>query len=158
MPSHEDLMLAAIEIARTGVAANQSPFGAAIATADGRIVCATHNTVRATTDPTAHAEVNAIRKACQTLDTIDLSGCTMATTCEPCPMCAAAIHWARIDTVIYGATIDDADHAGFNELHVPCETIYKTGHSHVRVIRGLLQTRCAELFNLWKNGPNPNPY
>jgi len=154
----EELMAAAIEVSKAGVAAGQSPFGAVIAGASGEIVCATHNTVRATCDPTAHAEVNAIRASCRHMGVIDLSGHVMATTCEPCPMCAAAIHWARLDGVIIGASIEDAEQAGFNELALPCTTVFESGQRRVTVLGSALRKECTELFNLWKEGPNPTPY
>jgi len=94
------------------------PFGCAIARGD-ELIAVAHNTVVATTDVTAHAEVNALRLACKTTGQIHLDGCVVATTCEPCPMCMAALHWARVETVYFGASIADADAAGFNELQVP---------------------------------------
>src|SRR5437763_16263183 len=100
-------MWRAIERAREGIAKGQSPFGAAVVSG-GKVVAAAHNTVWLDTDPTAHAEVNAIRQAAAALGTIKLAGCVMFTTCEPCPMCLAAVHWAKFDRVVYGATIADA--------------------------------------------------
>ncbi len=86
---------------------------------DGEVLSCSHNTVVLTTDITAHAEVNAIREACREIGDIFLDGAIVATTCEPCPMCMSALHWARVETVYYGATIADADYAGFNELQLP---------------------------------------
>jgi tRNA(Arg) A34 adenosine deaminase TadA len=108
----------AIKEALAGVGQGQSPFGCAIVKG-GRLVASAHNTVWQTCDATAHAEVNAIRKACRKLGSIDLSGCVLYTTCEPCPMCYSAAHWARVPKVIFGARIRDAQAAGFNELVVP---------------------------------------
>ncbi len=154
----DQLMHEAIAVCRKGISAGQSPFGCVIATAKGGVVSVQHNTVRAQTDPTAHAEVNAIRKACDALGRIDLSGHVLFTTCEPCPMCAAAIHWARLDRVIYGATIEDAANAGFNELHLFASELYRTGQSKV-IIEGPVQREaCAKLFEEWQNGPNASPY
>ncbi len=152
------LMQAAIEVTRKGIAAGQSPFGTVIATKDGEIVCANHNVVRLTTDPTAHAEVTAIRAAAKKLNNIDMTGHILVSTCEPCPMCASAIHWARFDAVIYGATIADAEQAGFNELAMPIDQLYKQGGSGVKIVTGVLQRECAELFQVWKRGPNPATY
>ena len=81
-----------------------------------RLLACEHNTVLATTDITAHAEVNALRSACHAARDIFLEGAIVATTCEPCPMCTAALHWARVRTVYFGATIDDAADAGFNDF------------------------------------------
>jgi tRNA(Arg) A34 adenosine deaminase TadA len=90
------------------------PFGALIAR-NGAIVAEAANTVTATNDPTAHAEVNAIRAAAKTLGTFTLAGCELYTSCEPCPMCLAAAHWARVDRVYYGASASDAARAGFDD-------------------------------------------
>ncbi len=151
-------MLAAIEACKAGLAVGQSPFGAAIGRLDGTLVAAAHNTVRLTNDPTAHAEVNVIREACGHLGMIDLSGHVLVTTCEPCPMCASAIHWARIDEVAFGATIEDAVASGFNELNLACGQLYALSGSPVKVRREILQSECRALFQLWKTGPNPTPY
>ena len=105
------LMQLAIDKCREGLAKGQSPFGCAIAQGD-RVIAAAHNTVVLTTDITAHAEVNAIRQGCRAIDEIFLDEAIVATTCEPCPMCMAALHWARVQTVYFGATIADADEAG----------------------------------------------
>ncbi|MEM7290691.1 MAG: nucleoside deaminase [Pseudomonadota bacterium] len=101
-------MQLAIDKTREGIARGQSPFGCAIAR-DGVVIAVAHNTVLETTDITAHAEVNALRQACREVEDIHLAGAVVATTCEPCPMCMAALHWARVDTVYFGATIDDAE-------------------------------------------------
>jgi len=90
------------------------PFGAVIVK-DGKIIATAHNEVLKSKDPTAHAEVNAIRKASKELDTFNLCDCTLYTTCMPCPMCLGAIFWARIKTVYYGATAEDAAKAGFDD-------------------------------------------
>jgi len=158
MPNHSELMRAAIEAAKAGIAAGQSPFGAAIATGTGEIVVAAHNRVRADGDITAHAEVVAIREACAKLGAIDLTGHVMAATCEPCPMCAAGIHWARLDEVSFGATIADAARAGFHELPLAPASLYAQGGSPVRVIPHVLRDECAALFALWKKGPRAEPY
>ena len=116
------------------------------------------NSMAADTDATAHAEVNAIRIACRKLGTIDLSGHVLVTTCEPCPMCAAAIHWARCDAVIFGATIDDAARAGFHELSVGCAELYKGGGSNVRFENEVMRPQCAALLDEWLRGACPHPY
>src|SRR5438105_711852 len=95
---------AAIDICRAGIAAGQSPFGCVIVHPYERVIAA-HNTVWQTGDITAHAEIDCLRKACAALGTIDLSDCILISTTEPCPMCAAACHWARINTIYYGASI-----------------------------------------------------
>jgi guanine deaminase len=143
------LMRLAIKVAREGIAAGQSPFGS-ILVKDGKVISVTHNTVWRDTDPTAHAEVNCLRSAAKAHGTIDLAGCTLYSTCEPCPMCLAAIHWAKVDRVVFGATIDDAASAGFRELHVPAKTLAEMGRSPLKVEGSLLKEECAFLFEEWK--------
>lgn len=104
----------AVEIAAANVRNNGGPFGAVIVTTDGRVFEGS-NRVTATNDPTAHAEVTAIRNACSELGTFDLRGCTLYSSCEPCPMCLASALWARIDRVVYAADRHDAALAGFND-------------------------------------------
>ena len=145
-----DLMRLAIAKTREGIAAGQSPFGSVIVGRGGEVVASTHNTVWRDTDPTAHAEVNCLRVAARNLGSIDLSGCTLYSTCEPCPMCLAAIHWAKVDRVVFGATIDDAADAGFAELHVAATTLAEIGRSPLVVEGGLLRDECAGLFAEWK--------
>ena len=152
-----ELMRLAIEKTRAGIAAGQSPFGCAIAR-DGRLLSCSHNTVVITTDITAHAEVNAVREACREVGDIFLAGAIAATTCEPCPMCTAALHWARVDTVYYGATIADADEAGFNELQLPAAKLLKLGRSTLKLVPHVLPAECKELFAVWKANPNRTVY
>ncbi len=152
-----ELMRIAIDTCREGIAHGQSPFGCAIAIGD-EVIARAHNTVVMTTDITAHAEVNAIRVGCKTIDNIFLTDAIVATTCEPCPMCMAALHWARVGTVYYGATIADADTAGFNELQMPAAELLRIGGSHVRLIDGLLLEECRELFALWQASPEKIAY
>ncbi len=153
----EAFMRLAIEKCREGIAAGQSPFGTAVVRGP-RVVAVTHNTVWRDGDPTAHAEVNGIRAAAAALRTIRLQGCTLYTTCEPCPMCLAAIHWAKIERVVYGATIADATEAGFSELAVPAAELARLGGSPLRVEVGPLRDECRALFRLWKETGLAAPY
>lgn len=153
----EELMQLAIEKARQGLDLGQSPFGCAIARGD-ELLAVTHNTVVLTTDITAHAEVNALRMACNAANNILLPDSIVATTCEPCPMCMAALHWARVSKVYYGASIVDAEDAGFNELQVPAAEVLKIGRSHVVLVSDLLTDECRELFQLWKQRPDKVVY
>ena len=113
----EALMRMAIEKCRQGMAAGNSPFGCAIARGD-EVVAVAHNTVLTTIDITAHAEVNALRVGCKHLGQIFLEGTTVATTCEPCPMCLAAIYWARLDRIYFAGSGEDAARAGFDDRAV----------------------------------------
>jgi len=146
----EDFLREAIEVCREGIAAGQSPFGAVIVRG-GVVVTSAHNTVWADTNPTAHAEMNALRVSALILGTIDLGGCTLYSTCEPCPMCLAASHWSKVDRVVFGAGIADATAAGFAELAVPAATLAAMGRSPLRVEGGLLRDECAALFREWKD-------
>lgn len=151
------LMQLAIEKCREGIAAGQSPFGCAIAR-DGAVISCSHNTVVSTTDITAHAEMNAIREACREIDSIFLDGAIVATTCEPCPMCMSALHWARVDTVYYGATIADAVDAGFNELQLPAAELLRIGKSTLKLVPQVLPAECRKLFKEWKANPKRVAY
>src|SRR5687767_9706728 len=152
-----ELMRLAIEKCRAGLAAGQSPFGCAVARG-GEILSCSHNTVVLTTDITAHAEVNAIREACRAVGDIFLTGAIVATTCEPCPMCMAALHWARVDTVYYGANIADADKAGFNELQLPAAELLRVGNSQLKLVPDVLTDECKQLFDEWLTNPNRTVY
>jgi guanine deaminase len=113
--SHSEFLRRAIALATQNVLANRGgPFGAVIVQS-GRIVAEAANAVTQTNDPTAHAEVNAIRAACTALKVFSLRGCQLYTSCEPCPMCLAAAHWARISAIYFGCSAADAARAGFDD-------------------------------------------
>jgi tRNA(Arg) A34 adenosine deaminase TadA len=150
-------MRLAIDAARSGIAAGQSPFGCAIAIGQAVVAC-THNRVLASTDITAHAEIVALRAACRATGGIHLPGAEVATTCEPCPMCMAALHWARVETVYYGATIADAGLAGFNELQLAAADVVRLGGSPIRLVPGVLADQCRTLFDLWNRSPGKQVY
>ncbi len=117
MNENEIIELAVKEAEKTSSMGMGGPFGAAVVTQDGRIITAS-NTVLGSHDPTAHAEVNVIRKACKELGTHDLSGCVLYTTCYPCPMCLGAIIWSNIKEVHYGASSQDAASIGFRDDYI----------------------------------------
>lgn len=153
----EALMRLAISEAEKGITAGQSPFGCAISL-NGEVIAVAHNQVVANTDATAHAEINAIRAACQKIGDIHLTDAIVATTCEPCPMCMAALHWARVKRVYYGATIADAEGAGFNELTLSASALLQQGGSSVELIHGPLQEACQALFSRWTSNSNHHCY
>src|ERR1043165_5126214 len=126
-------MQMAIDKAREGVDKGQTPFGACIVKNDKVIACE-HNIVWESTDITAHGEIHAIRNACRNLNSIDLSGCIIYSTCEPCPMCFSAIHWAKIEKIVFGARIEDAQRFGFNELTVSNHLLKELGISDVLIV------------------------
>ncbi|MCX8175230.1 MAG: nucleoside deaminase [Candidatus Micrarchaeota archaeon] len=142
-------MRIAIKKTVEGIKDGQTPFGAAIVK-DGKLICAAHNVVWDTMDITAHGEVNAIRIACRRLGTIDLSGCTIYSTCEPCPMCFSAIHWAKISRIVFGATIADAKSAGFRELEITNAQMKRMGKSKIKIKGGVLRSECLRLFALFR--------
>jgi guanine deaminase len=116
MPYSEPFLREAIRLSKEKMEAGEGgPFGAVVVR-EGKIVGRGWNRVTSAHDPTAHAEVEAIRNACQYLGTFSLAGCEIYTSCEPCPMCLAAIYWARIDALYYAATRDDAADAGFDDM------------------------------------------
>ncbi len=152
-----EFMKAAVDQARRGIKAGQTPFGACLVK-DGELVVGGHNEVWATTDITAHAEVRVIRKACKKLKTVDLSGCTIYSTCEPCPMCFSAIHWANIGRIVYGAEIADAEAAGFDELRISNSALNDLGKAGIEIVSGVLKDECVRLFELWQQRPDHQAY
>jgi guanine deaminase len=158
MTESAELMRLAIEKCRAGIAQGESPFGCAIAVGD-RVVAVSHNIVLSTTDITAHAEITALREACRAERRIHLIDAIVATTCEPCPMCLAALHWARVAKVYYGATIDDANSAGFNEMRLAASEMVRLSGSSLRLVAGVLAEECRGLFDEWKaNSSNRRTY
>lgn len=111
-------MSEAIELSRNNINSGKGGPFAAVIVKDGKVVASGTNLVTSTNDPTAHAEVVAIREACRVLNTFQLHGCELYTTCEPCPMCLGAIYWARPDKVYFANTRDDAAHIGFDDLFI----------------------------------------
>ncbi len=150
-------MKMAIDKAKEGIGKGQTPFGACIVK-DGKVVVCVHNIVWDSTDITAHAEVNAIRQACKKLRTIDLSGCIIYSTCEPCPMCFAACHWAKLSGIIYGSSIEDAARFGFKELKISSMSMKKIGKSPVRVRGGFLRQENIRLFETWSTRKDKRIY
>ena len=150
--SIESLMKHACDKAWEGVLEGQTPFGAVIARpVDGgfEVVADVHNCVFADCDITCHAEVNAIRKACKSLGRVKLGECIIVSTCEPCPMCFSAIHWAGIKKIFFGASIVDAQDGGFSELTISNETMKDLGGSPVEIEGGVLENVCKDLFRRW---------
>lgn len=157
MMTDQDFMQHAIDGARAGIAAGQTPFGAVIAR-DDEILIATHNHVWAETDITAHAEVCAIRLACRALGRVKLDDCEIYATTEPCPMCFAAIHWANMRRIVFGASIADAKAAGFSELDISNEQMKSLGGSPVMIEPGVLRDACRALFEQWRQSKHARPY
>jgi len=144
----KELMREAIRLAAENVENGGGPFGAVIAR-DGEIIATGVNRVTAQNDPTAHAEVNAIRRAAARLGTFDLSGCTLYTSCEPCPMCLGAIYWARLRRMCYAGTKEDAAEAGFDDSYIYEEFRLPPDGRHLPS-HALLRDEAARVFEQWK--------
>lgn len=153
----EELMQLAVEAASTGMADGRGgPFGAVVAK-NGTVIAVGANRVVRDKDPTAHAEICAIRSACLALDTHNLSGCEIFATCEPCPMCLAAVFWARIDRVYFSATREDAAHIGFDDAEIYKEVSADMRHRKIPMIH-LATEKSAHLFEVWRTMDNKVPY
>ena len=142
--THDQLMREAIRLSIENIANGGGPFGAVIAR-DGEIIATGVNRVTASNDPTAHAEVSAIRRAAEALGTFNLSGCEIYTSCEPCPMCLAACYWAHISRVYYAAGRDDAAAAGFGGSGADSYVACLDGGLEIAVPPGRVVDKVAEL-------------
>ncbi|WP_231462649.1 nucleoside deaminase [Pedobacter sp. Leaf132] len=149
---HAEFMRLAISLSVKNVKENiGGPFGAVVVK-DGEIIAGSGNKVTSTNDPTAHAEVSAIRLACTKLNTFDLSGCVIYTSCEPCPMCLGAIYWAKIDTIYYANTKVDAENIGFSDKFI-YEELDKAMDDRSLPIVQLMRDEALEAFRLWEKSP-----
>ena len=145
-------MAEAIRLATENVTSgNGGPFGAVIVR-DGSILARGVNEVTAHNDPTAHAEVTAIRNACTALGSFSLAGCTIYTSCEPCPMCLAAIYWAHCDAIFYGNSAADAARIGFDDQFLYEELSKPLAERSIPINR-LLPEQARESFVAWQNSP-----
>jgi tRNA(Arg) A34 adenosine deaminase TadA len=143
----KQFMREAIRLANESVNRGGGPFGAVIVK-DGKVIAGSSNSVTIDNDPTAHAEVNTIREACRRLGTFDLSGCTIYTSCEPCPMCLVAIYWARISRIFYGNNRKDARDIQFADDFIYEELERPLGNRTVPIIP-LLRDEALVTFRLW---------
>jgi tRNA(Arg) A34 adenosine deaminase TadA len=141
-------MRMAIALATENVRSGKGgPFGAVVVR-DGEVIAAEANSVTSTNDPTAHAEVNAIRAACAKLGTFQLDGCDVYTSCEPCPMCLAALYWSRCRTIFYGNTAADAAAAGFDDGFLYEEINRPMNERRIPISR-VLGDEALESFEAW---------
>ena len=150
-------MKVAIDLAFQGMAnGDGGPFGAVVVM-DGKIVGKGWNKVTSSNDPTAHAEITAIRDACKNMGTFQLTGCDIYTTCEPCPMCLGAIYWARPSRIFYACTHSDAAYAGFDDSFIYKEIALPV---HLRKIAGtqLMREEGLNLFQNWIKLPVKKEY
>jgi guanine deaminase len=159
MAANEDeaFMRHAIALSRRGMEGGAGgPFGAVVVQ-DGRVVAEGWNQVTSTNDPTAHAEVVAIRRACTALGRFDLRGATLYTSCEPCPMCLAAAYWARVDAVVYANVQADAAAIGFDDAWLYQEVAAPVAERRLPM-RRLLAAEALEVFEAWTAKPDKVPY
>jgi len=152
-----DFMRRAIALALENVRNGRGGPFAALVVKDGRILAEGANRVTSTNDPTAHAEVVAIREACRKLDDFQLSGCDLYTTCEPCPMCLGAIYWARPARVYYASLAADAAAAGFDDAFIYDELERPLDARRIPMLQ-LLRNESLEIFSLWKRQEDKTPY
>jgi guanine deaminase len=155
--ANPEFLRRAIALATENVAQGKGgPFGAVVVRA-GRIVGEGANAVTATNDPTAHAEVNAIRAAAKALGVFSLEGCELYSSCEPCPMCLAAAYWARLDAIYYGAGAEDAAQAGFADVFLYGE-MGKEASARRMPTRQMLSEEARASFAAWIASPNKVAY
>lgn len=145
--SKNGFMQKAIDIASENVKNNGGPFGAVIVRYN-QIVAIGFNTVTKSNDPTAHAEVNAIREACKTLNTFVLDNCELYSSCEPCPMCLSAIYWSGIKTVYFAGSRYDAEKAGFDDSFIYDELSKKLEEKTVKITQ-IMPTEGQKPFKIW---------
>ncbi|MGI8467889.1 MAG: nucleoside deaminase [Pyrinomonadaceae bacterium] len=155
--SDEKFMRRAIELARKGMETDAGgPFGAVVVK-DGEIIGEGCNRVTSTNDPTAHAEIVAIRAACQNLNSFQLDGCILYTSCEPCPMCLGAIYWARPAKIFFACTREDAANIGFDDQFIYDEIERPAEERHIRSVN-FLRGAGLTVFKNWTNKSDKTKY
>ncbi len=153
----ERFMQRAIALAQQGIDAGAGgPFGAVIVK-DDEVIGEGYNQVTSTNDPTAHAEVVAIRNACRNLNSFQLDGCILYTSCEPCPMCLGAIYWARPARVFYAATREDAAKIGFDDEFIYEEIEKNFEHRQMKLVN-VLRDEGLKVFESWTNKTDKTKY
>lgn len=153
----EELMRCAIAVSENSVRNGGGPFGAVIASKDGEIIAEASNSVTIDHDPTAHAEVNCIRKATAKLGTFDLAGYDIYTSCEPCPMCLGAIYWAHLDKIYYANDRKDAAAIGFDDDFIYQELELKNEDRHKKM-ELLLPEEAKKAFEMWAESTDKTEY
>ena len=156
MTKDEIYLRQAVEIAKQNIEKGGGPFGAIIVK-DNEIVAQCGNSVTNDNDPTAHAEVKCIRSACKKLNTFDLSGCVIYSSCEPCPMCLSAIYWARLDRLVYAATRQDAAGAGFDDEFIYKEIPLANSQRSLECNHFSLEEGC-DPFEIWNSKSDKTEY
>lgn len=151
-----ELMARAIQLSEESVRNGGGPFGAVIAK-DGKLIAEASNCVTIDCDPTAHAEVSAIRKATRKLGTFDLNGCVIYTSCEPCPMCLGAIYWARLDKIFYANDRKDAAAIGFDDDFIYKE-IELAPDKRKKPSEILMRDEASKAFRMWQEKTDKTEY
>ncbi|GAB4414868.1 MAG: guanine deaminase [Bacteroidia bacterium] len=149
-------MREALRLAQASIGQGGGPFGAVVVR-QGLLVAAGHNRVTLDQDPTAHAEVVAIRRACAVLGHFQLDDCDIYSSCEPCPMCLGAIYWARPRRLYVAATREDAAAAGFDDQFIYDEIARPPDARHIPM-QMLLREEALHVFRLWQDRPDKQPY
>ncbi len=152
----QEFIKMAIDLAESNIQEGGGPFGAVIVK-NGTIVARGTNRVTYNNDPTAHAEIQAIREAGQKLGTFDLKGCSIYTSCEPCPMCFSAIYWARLDAVYYAATQHDAEKAGFDDAFIYKELEKTIENRSIPFVKLEVENSCSP-FDDWNRKIDKQAY
>ena len=147
MKDKNKFMARAIELSMSSASTIGGPFGSVVVK-DNKIISEGSNEVTSLNDPTAHAEIVAIRNACQKLGTFNLSGCEIYTTCEPCPMCLSAIYWARIDKIYYANTREDAKNIDFDDSFIYSEIPKKIDDRKIKMVQ-MLRDEALKAFEIW---------
>lgn len=155
--NREEFMRRALQLACENARSGRGGPFAAVVVRDGEVLAEGTNLVTSTNDPTAHAEVVAIRRACQRLGTFQLTGCELYTSCEPCPMCLGAIYWARPAAVFYAGTHKDAAAAGFDDSFIYQQTRLPVSERSIPMVR-LLPEEADGPFRAWVENPERIPY
>ncbi|MGH9862878.1 MAG: nucleoside deaminase [Candidatus Acidiferrales bacterium] len=150
-------MARAIELAQENVRSGRGGPFAAVVVKGGAIIAEGTNRVTSDNDPTAHAEVVAIREACRALKHFQLTACELYTTCEPCPMCLGAIYWARPERVYFAATAEDAAHFGFDDAFIGRELQLPPGERKIP-LQQLMREEAVKVFPLWEKKPDKIKY
>ena len=147
MEDKKKFMAKAIELSVNSANTIGGPFGSVIVK-DNKIIAEGSNKVTFSNDPTAHGEVVAIREACKKLNTFDLSGCEIYTSCEPCPMCLSAIYWSRLDKIYYANTREDAKNIDFDDTFIYLEIPKKIGDRKIKMTQ-MLRDDALKAFEIW---------
>ena len=151
-PPNPEFLLRAVELARQNVLAGTGGPFAALIVRNGEVIAEAANSVTTTNDPTAHGEINAIRKACAALNSFSLAGCEIYSSCEPCPMCLAAIYWARLEAIYFGCDQQQAAKAGFDDAYL-YEELRRSIPERSIPSQQLNQTEAWEAFATWLAHP-----